>query len=106
MKLTTLLASACLFTLAFTACATFQEGSTVAKFEPDVGPVMTETAVAGNYALFDSQELTPKMSVPLPAGAAIGFKDGPDGTIIAVYGDKTWTLANRTRSHYWRHVKD
>lgn len=79
-----------------------QGGTTVVKQESGTAPRTTEVTKAGSYALYDSYDTTPQITVPLERGDEIGFRKSNDGQTVAVAGSREIPLTNTSRTYYWK----
>lgn len=86
--------------LALGGCG-MQGGTTVVKHESGMTPATTEVMQAGTYALYDSYDTTPQITVPLSRGDEIGFRDD-NGQTVAVAGDRRVPLTQAGRTYYWK----
>lgn len=79
-----------------------QGGTTVVKQESGTTPMTTQVTKAGSYALYDSYDTTPQITVPLERGDEIGFTKNNQGQTVAVAGSRTIPLASPSRTYYWK----
>ena len=63
-----------------------QSGVGVVSYERSTTPVVAEATEDGEYALYATASMDPKVSYYLHKGDALGFKSGKTGEIIAVAG--------------------
>lgn len=86
--------------IALGACSTFQPGKTVVKYEAGTEEIMTKTPEGGTYALYDSSDFKPKVTVNLEKGQSLGFKR-EEGRVYAIAGDARYAISDMEASHYW-----
>ena len=82
------------------ALAGCQTGVGVVSYDRSTTPVVAEATQDGEYALFASGTMDPKVSYYLKQGEPLGFKSGKTGEIIAVAGKNE--ISEPDGSYVWR----
>jgi hypothetical protein len=97
-----LISASLILTAALITGCGMQGGSTIVKHESGTPSRTTEVTQAGTYALYDSYDTTPQITVPLDRGDEIGFRqDNDTGKTVAVAGSKTYPIDSGNKTYYW-----
>ena len=80
-----------------------QPGKAVAKYERGKEAMMTEAPETATYALYASNDTTPKVSYALKKGDKLGFAQ-KDGKVVAVAGSNEAAVdtSMMVRTYYWK----
>jgi hypothetical protein len=65
---------------------------------------MVATTVAkedAEYSLFAPDKLTSWIQTDVPKGSAVGFRQEPDGSVVAFAGEQTWRVEDSNGRHVW-----
>ena len=101
-----LLLSSLALALALTGCG-LQKGQTEVKYEKSSTNLnMSDATKTGDYALFTTTDLTPRVVRHLNQGERLGFRKMDNGEVEAVAGDYTMNLAANTQRAYWKYYGD
>ncbi|MBI1848888.1 MAG: hypothetical protein HYR85_00950 [Planctomycetes bacterium] len=90
------------FMIMAVSCAGFR-GDTVVKYESGTAPIVSQAPTGGTYELYDSTDMSPKVSVVLDKGDQIGFENGGPGEIVAIAHSQKVRLS-ATKNYYWKRV--
>lgn len=81
--------------------STFTKGTPILEYQKGKAPRMQEAPTDGEYVLMSSMlNTTPKATLWLEQGDALGFKESTTGKIIAVGGDEEIELPDG--SYIWK----
>jgi hypothetical protein len=101
MKIFPAFSATVLLSLPWMGCAAFHKGQDVVKYEKYQTPRVTQTSTAGNYALYSSTDVSPKVTVFVEKGQPIGFEtDTKSGQTVAIAGKERYAVAT-DQNHYW-----
>jgi len=69
-----------------------QKGVGIVSYDKGTQPILAKATSDGEYSLYPSQGMEPKVSYFLHQGEPLGFKYGKTGEIIAVGGSEEVTV--------------
>ena len=85
-------------------CSGMQKGVGVVSYDKGTPPILAKATSDGEYSLYESQGLEPKVSYYLRRGDALGFKYGKTGEILAVGGTEEVPVPDE--NYIWRRRDD
>jgi hypothetical protein len=95
-----------LLTAVLSGCG-MQKGETEVKYTKNTTNLnMSEATKTGDYALYTTTDLTPKVVRHLEKGDQLGFRKVENGRVEAVAGEFTMTLPSSTQQAYWKYYGD